>query len=335
MKHFYDLADLEPEAIRELLTLARRLQTHPEPRALEGKVLSLLFLSPSLRTLSSFQAAMIRLGGGAFVISPTMSIHGMEVASGVVMDGKAAEHLADAVPVIASYGDALGVRVFPDRRNLGHDLADTAYLEVAKHVQKPLINLESAISHPCQALADWKTLDELAVPAQGGKIVISWAFHPKALPLSGPVSALYMAALRGMNVTVLRPDGFELPESVMTRANKLAAVNGGSVSESKDRRSALKGANVVYVREWSSTRHYGDTVAETKLRNSLTDWCIDDSWFADTAPGSRLMHAMPVRRGVAVQDAVLDGPRSALTAQAENRMWAQMAVLHRMMRPAA
>jgi N-acetylornithine carbamoyltransferase len=333
IRHFYDLADLEADQVLDLLLLARRLQTHPEPRALEGKVLSLLFLSPSLRTLSSFQAAMIRMGGGAFVISPEMSIHGMEVAAGVVMDGKAAEHLADAVPVIASYGDALGVRVFAERRNLQRDLADTTYREVARHAGKPLINLESAVSHPCQSLADWKTLDELGVAQHGGKIVISWAFHPKALPLSGPISAVNMAALRGMDVTVLRPDGFELPASVAERARQIAAKTGGSVRETSDRREALQGAQVVYVKEWSSTRHYGDSVAEKKLRDQHADWCVEESWFRETAPDCRLMHAMPVRRGVAVQDAVLDGPRSALTHQAENRMWSQMAVLYRMMRP--
>ncbi len=332
MKSFYDLADLESGQIDELLKLAQHLQRHPEPRALEGKVLSLLFLSPSLRTLSSFQAAMIRMGGGAFVISPDMSIHGMEVHSGVVMDGKAAEHLSEAVPVIASYGDAMGVRAFADRRNLQKDLADETYREIAKLVDKPLVNMESAASHPCQSLADWKTLDELNVPRNKSKLVISWAFHPRALPLSGPISTLQMAALRGMDVTVLRPDGFELPPSVMQRATALAAQSGGSVRETNDRREALEGAHVVYAKEWSSTRHYGDSVAETKLRNELTDWCVDESWFKTSAEGCRLMHSMPVRRGVAVQDRVLDGPRSVLVRQAENRMWAQMAVLYRMMK---
>ena len=333
MKSFYDLADLESGQIDELLKLAQHLQVHPEPRALEGKVLSLLFLSPSLRTLSSFQAAMIRLGGGAFVISPDMSIHGMEVHSGVVMDGKAAEHLSEAVPVIASYGDAMGVRAFADRRNLQKDLADETYREIAKLVDKPLVNMESATSHPCQSLADWKTLDELKIPRNKSKLVISWAFHPRALPLSGPISTLQMAAMRGMDVTVLRPDGFELPPSVMARAVSLAAKSGGSVKETNDRREALEGAHVVYAKEWSSTRHYGDSVAETKLRNELTDWCIDEPWFKASADGCRLMHSMPVRRGVAIQDRVLDGPRSALVRQAENRMWAQMAVLYRMMKP--
>ena len=129
-----------------------------------------------------------------------------------------------------------------------------------------------------------------------------------------------MTALRDMDVTVLRPDGFEWPQSVMERAAQLAAESGGSLRESSDRSDALSGPQVVHVREWSSTRHYGDTLAETKLRNTLTDWCIDDSWFKDTAGDCRLMHAMPVRRGVPVPDSALDGPRSALTTQAENRM---------------
>jgi N-acetylornithine carbamoyltransferase len=112
MHLFNYLADLSAGEIGELITLARRLNEKPEPRALEGKVLSLLFLSPSLRTLISFQAAMLRMGGGTFIISPNMSIHNLESRSGIVMDGVAAEHIREAVPVIACYGDAIGIRAF-------------------------------------------------------------------------------------------------------------------------------------------------------------------------------------------------------------------------------
>ena len=161
MRRFNDLADFSNEEIKDLIALAARLDKNPEPRALEGKVLSLLFLSPSLRTLSSFQAAMIRLGGGAFVISPEMSIHGLESRYGIVMDGQAAEHVREAIPVIASYGDAMGVRAFADRRDLAHDLADTDFKNLTGLIDKPWINMESAIDHPCQSLADWKTMDEL------------------------------------------------------------------------------------------------------------------------------------------------------------------------------
>ena len=118
MKAFNDLADFSNEEIKALVELAGRLDAQPEPEALKGKVLSLLFLSPSLRTLASFQAAMVRLGGGSFVISPDMSIHGLEVRDGIVMDGVAAEHIREAVPVIASYGDAIGIRAFAERKKI-------------------------------------------------------------------------------------------------------------------------------------------------------------------------------------------------------------------------
>ena len=155
MKTFNDLAELSNEEISALLELADRLDKHPEPQALQGKVLSLLFLSPSLRTLASFQAAMTRLGGGSFVISPDMSIHGLETRPGIVMDGTAAEHINEAVPGIASYGDAIGIRAFAERKNIEHDMAETEFNTLTGLIDTPWINMESAMSHPCQNLADW------------------------------------------------------------------------------------------------------------------------------------------------------------------------------------
>jgi len=298
MKAFNDIADFSQEQISALLELANRLNENPEPQALSGKVLALLFLSPSLRTLASFQAAMTRLGGGAFVISPDMSIHGLETRPGIVMDGVAAEHIREAVPVIASYGDAIGIR---------------------------------AATHPCQNLADWKTLDDLGIPANGGKFVLSWAFHPKALPLAVPASTLQMAAQRGMDVTVLRPEGFGLPEQVMAKAKKAAAASGGSVRESEDRQEAMQGAHVIYAKSWSSIAHYGDKIADQKHREQYVDWCVDEPWFAPAETDCRFMHCLPVRRGVVVSEAVLDGPRSVVIHEARNRMLAQMAVLHQML----
>ena len=239
MRRFNDLADFTRDEIKDLIALAARLDAKPEPRALEGKVLSLLFLSPSLRTLSSFQAAMVRLGGGSFVISPDMSIHGLESRYGIVMDGAAAEHVREAIPVIASYGDAIGVRAFAERRDLAHDLADTDFKNLTSLIDKPWINMESAIDHPCQSLADWKTMDELKVP-ENGKFVLSWAYHPRALPLAVPAATLHMAAKRGMNVRCLRPPGFELPPAIMDKARRAAAESGGSVSETTERREALR-----------------------------------------------------------------------------------------------
>ena len=331
MKAFNDLADFSTEEINALIELANRLDKHPEPEALKGKVLSLLFLSPSLRTLASFQAAMVRLGGGSFVISPEMSIHGLETRHGIVMDGAAAEHIREAVPVIASYGDAIGIRAFAERKNLEHDLAETEFNALTALVDKPYINMESAMGHPCQNLADWKTLDDFDIPANGGKFVLSWAYHPKALPLAVPASTLYTAARRGMDITVLRPDGFALPDAIMRRSLDAADKSGGSIRETDDRREALENAHVIYAKSWSSTTHYGDRLADEKLRNGLVDWCVSESWFDNARKDCRFMHCLPVRRGVVVDEPILDGPRSIVIPEARNRMLAQMAVLHRML----
>jgi len=331
MKAFNDLADFSVEEIRALVDLAGRLDAHPEPDALKGKVLSLLFLSPSLRTLASFQAAMTRLGGGSFVISPDMSIHGLEVRDGIVMDGIAAEHIREAVPVIASYGDAIGIRAFADRNRIEDDLAETRFTALTELIDTPYINMESAMNHPCQSLADWKTMDDVGTPATGGKFVLSWAYHPKALPLAVPAATLHMAAMRGMDVTVLRPEGFELPAPVMQKAIFAAEASGGSITETDDRKAAMEDAHIIYAKSWSSTRHYGDKLADEKLREAHLDWCVDESWFANARTDCRFMHCLPVRRGVVVADEVLDGPRSIVIPEARNRMLAQMAVLHQML----
>jgi N-acetylornithine carbamoyltransferase len=331
MKAFNDLADFSNDEIAALLELATRLDRHPEPDALRGKVLSLLFLSPSLRTLASFQAAMTRLGGGSFVISPDMSIHGLETRPGIVMDGAAAEHIREAVPVIASYGDAIGIRAFAERKSLEHDMAEIEFTAMTDLIDTPYINMESAMNHPCQNLADWKTLDDLGIPANGGKFVLSWAYHPKALPLAVPASTLYMAAKRGMDVTVLRPDGFALPDKLMQKASAAAEASGGSLRETDVRTEAMEDAHVIYAKSWSSTRFYGDRLGDEKLRNELVDWCVDEPWFDNARDDCRFMHCLPVRRGVVVSEPVLDGPRSVVIPEARNRMLAQMAVLHQML----
>jgi len=331
MKKFNDLKDFADEEIHALLELANRLDVQPEAQVLRGKVLSLLFLSPSLRTLASFQAAMIRLGGGSFVISPDMSIHGLETRPGIVMDGAAAEHIREAVPVIASYGDAIGIRAFAERRNLEDDIADTEFSSLIELIDTPYINMESAMNHPCQNLADWKTLDDLGIPANGGKFVLSWAYHPKALPLAVPTSTLYTAARRGMDITVLRPEGFELPEPLMQKARQAAEAAGGTVNETDDRVAAMQDAHIIYAKSWSSTRHYGDKLADQELRSNFVSWCVDEPWFDNARKDCRFMHCLPVRRGVVVSEPILDGPRSVVIHEARNRMLVQMAVLHQML----
>jgi N-acetylornithine carbamoyltransferase len=330
MKNFNDLAEFSVNEIEQLISLSDYLEKNPQPRVLEGKVMAMLFLSPSLRTLSSFQSAMSRLGGATFVISPEMSIYGLESRSGIIMDGAAAEHINEAVPVIASYGDVIGIRAFGQRESLEEDLDDRQFKQLVKLVNTPCINMESARHHPCQSLGDWKTMSDLGVPGRQGKVVISWTNHPQPLPYAIPASTLEFCAMRGMDVTVLSPEGFELPSPIMEGARKLAMQNGGTVQESNCRLAAMESAHVLYASSWSSAQHYGDAAQEDRLKRTLNfaDWVVDESWFDNAQPECRFMHNLPIRRGVTCQDEILDGPRSEVIREAKNRMLVQMAVLH-------
>ncbi|MBX2870390.1 MAG: hypothetical protein KTR18_17040 [Acidiferrobacterales bacterium] len=332
IKRFYELGELGHNKVEDLLKKAKSSETSFNPRRLEGKVLATLFLNPSLRTLTSFQASMARVGGSTFVVSPEMSIHGLETMDGIVMDGRAAEHIREAVPAIASYADVIGIRALAKGFNLAHDVSDADFIEIQSLCDIPVINMESAIHHPCQSLADWKSLDDMSIPRKGGKIVVSWVYHPDPLSHSVPGDTIHMAAMRGMNVTLLRPSGFELSNYIMDRARETAALTGGSVVETDDRDEALKDANVLYVRSWMSSEDYGKKLADRNRRNELRDWCVDHSWFKHTHDNCRFMHSLPVRRGVEVLDEVLDSRLSAVTLQARNRMYTQMAVLDELLR---
>jgi N-acetylornithine carbamoyltransferase len=311
MKRFLDLADFSREEILDLLALARHLEQHPEPRALAGKILGLVFFNPSLRTLASFQVGMMKLGGSSFVITPGQGTWQLESRLGAVMNGAAAEHIREGLPVLASYADALGIRAFAEGKDLRHDLAETNFKAMA-------------------GVVDWKTLDDIAVP-QRAKFVLSWANHPRVTPIAVPAATVHMAAQRGMEVVVLRPEGFALPPEIMDKARAAAAASGGSVRETQDRSEALAGAHVLYAKEWGSITHYGDSAGDAALRANLADWCVREDWFTGAAADCKFMHCLPVRRNVAVADEVLDGPRSIVLREAHNRLTAQMAVLHRLL----
>jgi N-acetylornithine carbamoyltransferase len=270
------------------------------------------------------------LGGDSFVITPGQGTWQLDTRSNTIMNGAAAEHIREGIPVLASYCDALGVRAFAEGKNLADDLREPLFGMLETLCDKPLINLESAVNHPCQALADWRTLDELEVPTRA-KFVLSWAYHPKPLPLAVPAATLHMAAMRGMEVVVLRPEGYAMPAAIMEKAYAGALASGGTVSETADRSAALAGADVVYAKEWGTTTYYGDFEADAKLRAELSDWCIRERWFERAAPAAKLMHCLPVRRNVAVADEILDGPRAVVKREAFNRLVVQMAVLHRML----
>ncbi|MFN0060878.1 MAG: N-acetylornithine carbamoyltransferase [Planctomycetota bacterium] len=331
MRDFVDLEDHDDTTIERLLARARALERAPRGTQLAGRVMGLLFFNPSLRTLASFQAGMAQLGGGSFVISPGQASWQLETRRGVRMDGAAAEHIREAVPVLEQYCDVLGVRAFAERKNLTTDLGEPILSAVREVARGPIVSLESAVNHPCQALADWKTLDDLDVPRRGGRFVLSWAWHPKALPLAVPAAVVSMAARRGMDVTVLRPDAFALPPGVLERARTAAQKSGGRVRETADRIAALDGAQVLYAKSWGAPTAYGDDAHDAAARAPHQDWCVAEDWFRGSAPGSIFLHCLPVRRNVVVSDEVIDGPRSRVIQQAGNRLHVQKAVLLEML----
>jgi len=323
MNNFLSLRDLDREQVVELVRFARELKDNPIGDRLAKRVIGLLFMNPSLRTLASFQTAIGQQGGTSIVIQPGAGSWSLEFNDGAVMDGEAVEHIREAIPVLASYCDALGIRSFADQKNLESDLADERMKKLAGLTEKPVINMESASDHPCQALADWMTLDELGVPSNG-KFVLSWAWHPKPLPYAVPRAALTMAAQRGMDITILCPEAYNLPDSMISEARQLGAAN---VEHRHDQVTALAGAHVLYCKSWCAPQHYGNPAAELESKAHLRDWCVQETWFKNAQSKTKFMHCLPVRRNVKVADEILDGPRSVVIQQAENRLHAQKSVL--------
>jgi len=331
MQHYLDLCDLADERLKIVLRMAKELEKKPLSNVLAGRTIALLFMNPSLRTLASMQAGISQLGGDSVVIQPGAGSWKLETKTGAIMDGDAVEHIREAIPVLAQYADALGVRCFAEGNDLEKDLSDGLIRLMADLCPKPFFNMESAVNHPCQALADWKTLDDYEVPSADGHFVLSWAYHPKPLPYAVPAAALWMAARRGMHVTVLRPEGYELPDAIMQRAREISSRSGGSLRSTSDRKVAMEGAHVLYAKSWGAPAFYGNPAQEMDLRAPLKDWCVAESWFQPAAPQAKFMHCLPVRRNVKVADEVLDGPRSVVIQEAANRMHVQKALLVEML----
>ncbi len=326
MKHFDHLGDLPAAQVEQLAARALELRAGAQPFDLSGLALGLLFLNPSLRTQASFQRAAAKLRMELVQLAGA-GVWGLETADGAVMDSQAAEHVREAAAVLGRYVDVLGLRAFPAGRSLAEDLTDPVMRGFKDHAGVPVINMESARWHPCQALADRATLDQLAVPNRA-KFVLSWAWHPKPLPHAVPNSALCMAAQRGMEVVLAHPPGFELHADAMAEAERLAAASGGGVTVSHDPAAACAGAAVVYAKSWGSLDAWGDPAADAAQRAPLRDWCVTPGWLG---PGARFLHCLPVRRNVVVADAVLDSSASAVIDQAENRLHAQTALLEALM----
>jgi N-acetylornithine carbamoyltransferase len=328
LRHLTSWLDAPDGVWDRCLSRALHHGAHPGwPRTAPDKALGLVFMAPSLRTRASMEGAAARLGAHAAVLTPGQGTWGLEHRANVKMDGVAAEHVREAAGVLSQYYDALGVRTFATLTDRLSDRADAVFDAFVQSATVPVVSLESARWHPCQALADAAALRvHYGKELKGRKFVLQWAPHPKALPRAVPNSALLMAARLGFDVTVARPDGFALEPDVMAAARETAARSGGSVSETDQVDAAAEGAHVVYAKAWSGAAVYDDPDAEAAARAKHAKWTVTERRM-DRTDEAAFMHCLPVRRGVVVEDAVLDGPNALHLRQAAFRLHAQMAIL--------
>ena len=320
------LSDWSKSEIENLLELSLRLKRRGDRDSLSGRTVGLLFFRPSLRTRTSFEAAVYQLGGHTINLNAASDFWELEEQEGTVMDGAAPEHIQDAARVLSRYAHALAIRPAPDGGSWSVDRRDEKIRAWASHAQVPVINMESSLWHPLQALADMMTLRENLDELAGRRLAIAWTHSPTAVSPSVTNSLMQAAVRAGMDVRIAHPPGFELDEAVVDETRALADAAGGALETGLELEKAIHGAHVVYARSWESLEDYGNATLGASRRGRHRDWSIDERRMALSAE-AYLMHAMPVRRNLEVSDAVLDGPRNLMVEQAENRLHSQKALL--------
>lgn len=298
-----------------------------------GRALGLLFMNSSLRTRTSMELAASQLGAHVTTLVSGSGVWDFEWEPGAVMDADRAEHISEAVAVLSGYYDGLGLRSFSSLTDYEADRSDKRMLQFASHATVPVINLESAFYHPCQAVADAAALRialrDGAERARSNKFVLTWAYHPRALPMAVPNSALLMAAHEGFDVTVASPATHRLDEGIVASARTIAESNGGSVQESDSMIDAAEDAVVIYAKAWGGRGLYADKDQEQRDREMNRNWRVTSDLMSGTSD-ARFMHCLPVRRNVVVDDAVLDSGNAIHLLQAQMRLFGQKAILEKM-----
>lgn len=321
LQHVLRPSDLSDADRQFVLARARALKTaDPDPPTNRLRV-GALYFNPSLRTRASFEQAVRIIGGSCQTLNAAGDTWGLELDPDAVMDGDRVENLVEAARVLGRYFHILGVRSFRGSDPWAIERTEPVLERVARHAGVPVISLEGATHHPCQSLADHLTLLEQFGNVKGLPVTLSWAWHPKQLPAAVPHSFLLQAGLAGCDVTVAHPPGFELDEGIVAQATTAAKARGGDVRISHDRPSAYAGSRVVYVKSWGQLHASGAT--DPALRS---DWLVDEASLAGT-DDAKVMHCLPVRRNVVIAGEVLEGPRSIVVDQAENRLWVQAALV--------
>jgi N-acetylornithine carbamoyltransferase len=319
--------DMTREQIEKLLEAALRFKSgDDQSKPLAGKSVALVFFNPSLRTRASMQVGIYELGGNAIVLEPGGTSWTLEHRDGAVMDSDKTEHVAEFVRVLERYCVAIGVRTFAALKDWKEERTDPILSAFARYASVPIINLESAMHHPCQSLADMLTIREKL--GNGRKrVVLTWAWHPKPLPMAVPNSFALAAAQMGHDLVIAHPRGYDLDEELMDSSLQLATAAGGSLEITDDIDAAFSGAEVIYAKSWGSKEFYGKADEDIATRAQYrSKWIVDEEKMSRTK-GAIFMHCLPVRRNVIVTDGVIDSAASVVIDEAENRLHVQKAIL--------
>ncbi|HYP52607.1 MAG TPA: N-acetylornithine carbamoyltransferase [Pyrinomonadaceae bacterium] len=326
-KNFLTTADWTRDELEGLLDAALNFKRgEDKSRPLAGRSVALVFFNPSLRTRASMQVGVYELGGNAVILEPGGTSWTLEHRAGAVMDADKTEHVAEFVRVLGRYAAALGVRTFAALKDWREERQDPVLRAFAEYAEVPVINLESAMHHPCQSLADMLTIRETRGPSPQ-RVLMTWAWHPKPLPMAVPNSFALAAAQFGHELTIAHPPGYELDEELTRDIETRARAAGGSLRVTHDVEEAFDGAQVVYAKSWGASKFYGAAESDIAERAQYRGrWMVDEAKMART-DGAAFMHCLPVRRNVIVTDGVIDSPASVVVREAENRLHVQKAVM--------
>lgn len=305
MKQFLDLEDIDN--IETLVNEAISLKQDPFAFEQLGKhkTIGLLFFNSSLRTRLSTQKAAHNLGMKTMIMNLNNDGWALEFEDGSIMNANTAEHIKEAAAVISQFVDIIALRAFPSLTDKEKDQEELILKSFQKYASVPIVNMESATAHPLQALADAITITELSSKKKP-KVVLSWAPHPRALPHAVPNSFAKMMQLLDVDFVITHPEGYELSKEI---------TNSTPIIHNQE--EALKDADFVYVKNWSSYKNYGEIE------------CTDESWMMNLEKlgHAKFMHCLPVRRNVVVADEVLDSDQSVVIQQANNRTYSAQVVL--------
>ena len=326
-RNFLNTSDFSRAALEEIIESAIRFKKGEiADKSLSGKSIALVFFNPSLRTRASMQIGIYELGGNAVILEPGNTSWTLEHRENVVMDADKTEHLKEFVGVLERYVAAIGVRTFAELKDWEAERVEPILSAFERYSTKPIINLESAMHHPCQAMADMMTIREQFGKVKK-KVLLTWAWHPKPLPMAVPNSFALAAAQFGHDVRIAHPKGYELDAELMETIRRQAAEAGGSLEIVNNVDEAFEDVEIVYAKSWGSFRHYGDANADIQEREKYrAKWIVDEAKMQKTKDAN-FMHCLPVRRNVIVTDAVIDSANSVVLDEAENRLHVQKAIL--------